>query len=139
MRFFFQLFLNLHILIYRISGGKLANKMVNMEVLILHSIGRKTGKKRVIPITYFKENDDYILTASNGGAPKNPGWYHNLKNNPQTVIEINNKTIPVTARQASPQEKERLWAKLITITDQYKKYKNRTNRDIPMMILTPNT
>jgi deazaflavin-dependent oxidoreductase (nitroreductase family) len=127
----------LHANIYRLTGGKLLGQVAGMPVLILYSVGRNTGKRRTTPLTYLQDGEAYVITASMGGAPNNPGWYHNLKNNPQTIIQIKGETLPVIAEEASPVDRQRLWAELTAIASIYEAYQQRTSRQIPMIILRP--
>jgi deazaflavin-dependent oxidoreductase (nitroreductase family) len=127
----------LHANIYRLTGGKLLGQVAGMPVLILYSVGRNTGKRRTTPLTYLQDGEAYVITASMGGAPNNPGWYHNLKNNPQTTIQVKAETLPVIAEEASPVDRQRLWAELTDIASIYKEYQQKTSRQIPMIILRP--
>src|SRR5205085_3593411 len=98
---------------------------------------RKSQQKRTIPLGYFKDGDNFVITASNGGQPRHPGWYFNLKNEPRAMIEVGRDKIDVIAEQADPEQKNRLWSKLVSIAPQYDQYRGKANRDIPMMILHP--
>jgi deazaflavin-dependent oxidoreductase (nitroreductase family) len=86
---------------------------------------------------YFVDDGRYIITASAGGAAANPGWYYNLRANTQTTIQVKDKKLSVTAVEASPEERARLWARLTAQAPQFKAYEKRTKRVIPMMILKP--
>ena len=95
----FQQFARLQILLYRRSGGKAMGFVRGMPVLLLTSIGRKTGQQRVTPVMYIRDGDNYVVTASNAGSDKHPSWFLNLQAKPQTRIEVGAKTISVMARQ----------------------------------------
>ncbi len=135
--FLFKLFLDAHVSIYRLSGGKLGGRMGPNDVLLLTTTGRKSKQPHTIPLGYFKDGENYIITASYGGSPHNPAWYFNLKNDPHAVIEVGPAKINVTAEQADPEQKKRLWAKLVSIAPMYDNYRVKTSRDIPMLILHP--
>lgn len=135
--FYVKMLLGAHISMYRLSGGKLGGKMGPNIFLLLTTTGRKSKQKRTIPLNYFKDGDNFIITASNAGQPRHPGWYFNLKDDPHAVIEIGKDKINVTAEQADPEQKKRLWSQLISIRPQYDKHREKTSRDIPMMILHP--
>jgi deazaflavin-dependent oxidoreductase (nitroreductase family) len=137
VKFLLKLVFWLHAGIYRLSGGVVLGRVAGMPVLILYSVGGKTGKKRTTPLTYLQDGEAYVITASMGGAPNNPGWYHNLKNNPQTIIQIKGETLPVIAEEASPVDRQRLWAELTAIASIYEAYQQKTSRQIPMIILRP--
>src|SRR5438128_1695488 len=116
--FFVKMFLKAHAAMYRLSGGKLGGKMGPNTILLLTTTGRKSKEKRTIPLGYFKDGDDFVITASNAGAAQNPAWYFNLKSDPHATIEVGKEKLAVTARQADPEEKKRLWAKLISFSPQ---------------------
>jgi F420H(2)-dependent quinone reductase len=134
---FVKMFLKAHAAIYRLTGGKIGGKIANNSVLLLTTTGRKSKEKRTMPLGYFKDGDNFIITASNSGAANNPAWYFNLKSDPHAVIEVGRDKLNVTAEQADPEQKKRLWAKLISIAPSYDRYTQKTTRDIPMMILHP--
>lgn len=136
-KWMFKQFVRFQIFMYRRSGGKRFGHLRGMPLLLLTTVGRKTGKQRVTPLMYIRDGDKYIITASNMGEDKHPGWFVNLQANPRTTIEVGNMTINVTAHQASPEEKKRLWAQLIEQAPFFEGYKKKTTRDIPMMILQP--
>ena len=73
----FRLFTRLHVIVYRLSGGRIGGSMSDVQILLLESAGRNTGKKRTTPLVYIRDGDNYVVTASNGGAPHHPGWYYN--------------------------------------------------------------
>jgi deazaflavin-dependent oxidoreductase (nitroreductase family) len=137
MKLFMQLFMSFHVLIYRLTNGKVMGSLNGMQLLLLDTVGRKSGKARTNPLMYIRDGDDYVITASAGGAEKNPGWYYNLRANPRTSIQVLDRKFPVTATEASPAERTRLWAKLVAQAPQFKAYETKTRRTIPMMILKP--
>lgn len=138
-KWFIQQFMRFHVFIYRRSGGKWLGQMGGMPLLLLTTIGRKSGAQHTTPLMFIRDGADYVITASNGGDDKNPGWFWNLKANPQTSIEVGDKHYSVTARQANPEEKVLLWAQLVARAPAFEGYKTKTTRDIPMMILQPNS
>ena len=133
--FLFKLVLNTHVSFYRWSGGKLGGRLGPYDILLLTTTGRKSLQKRTIPLAYFMDGENYVITASYGGGPQHPGWYFNLKADPQAQIQVGKKKFDVKAVQADPQQKKRLWARLIRMTPRYAGYQKRTSRDIPMMVL----
>jgi deazaflavin-dependent oxidoreductase (nitroreductase family) len=137
MKFFFQLFMSLHVFIYRLTKGKVMSSMNGMPILLLDSVGRKSGKRRTNPLMFIRDGDSFVITASAGGAERNPGWYYNLRATPKTTIQVKDQIIPVTAVEAAPDERSRLWTKLVTEAPQFKGYESSTKRTIPMMILRP--
>ncbi len=133
----FQAFLSIHVFLYRLTGGRLGGKMNGMPILLLDTIGRKSGKRRTNPLMYFRQGEAYVITASAGGADKNPGWYYNLRAAPHTSIQVMGQKISVTVTEAPPEERERLWAALTASAPQFKGYETKTKRTIPMMVLKP--
>lgn len=138
MKLFLKLFLGFHIFVYRLTNGRIMGAMGAMKVLLLTTTGRKTGQKRTIPITYMlDEQNNYVITASNGGQSSHPGWFFNLKTNSQATLQIGNKQITAVAEIASPEKRNQLWPKLIHMAPGYAQYEKQTTREIPMVILKP--
>jgi deazaflavin-dependent oxidoreductase (nitroreductase family) len=120
----FRFFTKLHVLLYRLSGGRIGGSMSDVQILLLESVGRKTGKRRTTPLAYIRDGGDYVVTASNGGEPHHPGWYYNLHSQPQTVIQV-------------MEERRRLWAELVKTNPRFDEYQSKTAREIAMFILHP--
>ncbi len=129
-----KLLMVINTLILRLSHGRMGSKLGTQRVLILHTIGRKTGQERAIPIAYFEDGDRYLIVASNWGKEKNADWYLNLKKNPRAKLEINGKLIPVTAREAQGEEYNRLWKFATERNPPYLDYQKMTTRHIPIMV-----
>ncbi len=108
-----------------------------MPLLLLTTVGRKTGQQRVMPVMYITDGDNYVIIASNNGQDKNPGWFANLQANPQVTIEVGDRIRSVVARQATAGEKARLWPQLVARAPFFDDYRKKTTRDIPMVILEP--
>ena len=134
----FRLFTRLHVILYRLSGGRIGGSMSDVQILLLESVGRKTGKKRATPLAYIRDGDNYVVTASNGGEPHHPGWYYNLHSQPQTFIQVMDQRISVEAEQANPDECRHLWAELVKTNPRFDEYQRQTAREIAMFILHPN-
>jgi F420H(2)-dependent quinone reductase len=127
----------IHIFLYRSTRGAIGGRMLNSPVLLLNTKGRKTGKPWTVPLLYLADGDDLVLVASNGGVPKHPGWYLNLQANPDVEIEIMDAKKQVTARTATPEEKQRLWPLVVAMYPGYARYQTITDRDIPLVLLQP--
>lgn len=136
-KWLFKRFMQFHVFIYRRSGGKTMGVVRGMPVLLLTTMGNKSGKPRVIPVMYMRDKDTYVVTASNNGDGKHPGWYINLQANPQAIIEVDNQTLTVTAHTADKETKNRLWPMLVAKAPFFSDYQQKTSRDIPMVILQP--
>jgi len=123
--------------IYRISGGRIGGRFLRgAPVLLLTTIGRKTGQPRTSPLLYLEDDGCIILVASKGGMSHSPLWFHNLEANPRCEVEIGSEKIAMVSRRASAEEKQRLWPKLVAMYKDYDDYQARTERDIPVLILT---
>ena len=133
----FSLFGDEHVQKYEQTNGKVGHDWNDTSVLILHTTGRKTGQTRKLPLIYGRDGDDYVIVASKGGAPSHPAWYLNLQANPEATIQVWAEHIPVTARTANAEEKARLWPVMTGYWPDYDKYQAKTERDIPVVILSP--
>jgi len=124
--------------IYRASGGKLGAKFVGgAPVFLLITKGRKSGEPRTAPLIYLQDGDDYVLVASKGGMSHHPAWYLNLEANPECEVEIGRARSPMRARRVSDEEKATLWPRLLEIYPDYDDYQARTERNIPVVRLSP--
>lgn len=137
VKWLFKQVIRFQVFMYRRSGGKRFSHMRGMPLLLLTTVGRKTGQQRVTPVMYIRDGTNYVITASNGGAAKHPGWFVNLRAHPHVTIEVDGLTRRVMAHQANAEEKIRLWAQLVEQAPFFEGYKKKTTRDIPMVILQP--
>jgi deazaflavin-dependent oxidoreductase (nitroreductase family) len=105
---------------------------------LLDHVGAKSGVKRTSPLLYVRDGDDVVLIASKGGFPKHPAWFHNLKANPETTVQVGSERIPVRARVATAEERKRLWPMAEEAWPGYRTYQKRSQgREIPVVILQP--
>jgi len=132
-----KLIFKIMVFLYNASGGRIGGKLGKVPVLLLTTTGRKTGKQRTLPLNYIRDGSAYVVTASAGGADKHPGWFFNIRSNPQATIKVKDKQIKVTAEIAGPDKKPELWARLVEVAPNYAGYQKRTSREIPMVILHP--
>jgi deazaflavin-dependent oxidoreductase (nitroreductase family) len=111
------------------------------KTLLLTTRGRKTGTATTTPLIYEQAGDDYVVIASKGGAPNNPGWYRNLKKNPEVEAQVKDEVFKAHARTATGEERERLWKLAAQQWPDYDAYQGRTEREIPVVVLErdPNT
>jgi deazaflavin-dependent oxidoreductase (nitroreductase family) len=127
-----------HAFIYRASGGLVGRKVPGSPpMLLLHHKGAKSGQDRVSPLLYVEDGDDVVIVASKGGNPKHPAWFHNLKANPETRVQIGREQRDVRARVATGEERPRLWRKAVKTYGGYRGYQQRTDREIPLVVLEP--
>jgi deazaflavin-dependent oxidoreductase (nitroreductase family) len=125
-----------HATVYRATRGLVGHRIPGgPPMLLLDHVGAKSGQQRTSPLVYVQDGDDVVLVASKGGYPKNPGWFHNLKANPDTTVQIGAERRPVRARVATDAERERLWPKAVATYSGYAGYQRRTDRKIPLLIL----
>jgi deazaflavin-dependent oxidoreductase (nitroreductase family) len=111
--------------------------MANLPVLLLETIGRKSGEPRLNALTYLPWGDQYVVIASVLGEPRNPAWYHNLRARPDVTIQVGARRIGVRAHDAEGEEREAIWRKLVVESPDYEQYRERTGRRIPIVVLTP--
>jgi F420H(2)-dependent quinone reductase len=137
MKGLFRFILAVSVYLYRLTQGNFGGRVQGLQVLLLTTVGRKTGKTHTTPLGYFVEDDNYIITASNAGFDTNPGWFHNLRANPLVKLEIKDQHIEVEAKIALPEKRNLLWSKLISLSPAYAKYATKTSREIPLIILHP--
>ena len=133
----YSLFGDEHVRQYEATGGKVGHDWNGTSCLILRTKGRKTGALRKFPLIYGRDGQDYVLVASKGGYPKNPGWYENLVAHPDAEIQVRDKIIPVTARTGSAEDKKRVWPTMVKEWPDYDTYQQGTPRDIPVVLLRP--
>ncbi|WP_132992975.1 nitroreductase family deazaflavin-dependent oxidoreductase [Gordonia zhaorongruii] len=130
--------------LYQLSGGRLGNRWRvgsafrrPTPVCLLTTTGRKSGQQRTVPLLYMADADSIVLVASQGGQPKNPAWYHNVRNDPHVSIQIGAATTDYVAHVADDAERERLWPRLVDMYADFDTYDAWTERTIPVVICTP--
>jgi deazaflavin-dependent oxidoreductase (nitroreductase family) len=120
---------------YRATGGNLGGQFAGAPLLLLHSTGAKSGQDRVAPVMYLSEGDDLVVFASKAGAETNPDWFHNLKANPETRVEVGAETVAVRARIAEGEERDRLFDRQKAAYPGFADYEAGTHRIIPVVVL----
>ena len=123
---------------FRANDGKVGGRFTGANLLILHTVGAKTGQVRESPVAYFPEDDgSMVIVASKAGLPTNPAWYHNLKANPRFDVEVGTDTVPVVAEEITGPARETKWAEIIAKAPGFGAYQKQTTRVIPLVRLTP--
>jgi deazaflavin-dependent oxidoreductase (nitroreductase family) len=122
---------------FHANEGRVGAPFENSTLLLLHHVGAKSGKDRINPLAYRQDGDRYVIFASKAGAPTNPDWYHNLKANPNVTIEVGTDTIDVIAAEAAGEERDRLYQAQVESQPQFGEYEAKTDRVIPVIVLTP--
>ncbi len=132
-----KVFMALNRFALQASRGRIGSRLTTQTVLLLHTVGRKTGRPRVTPIAYFYLEGFYFVVGSNWGKDANADWYANLLAHPQTMIEVKGRRIPVVAHPAEGPEYERLWKYATEHHPPYLRYQTMTRRHIPIVVLQP--
>jgi deazaflavin-dependent oxidoreductase (nitroreductase family) len=120
---------------FRANSGKVGGQFEGAPVLLLHTVGAKTGQERVNPMMYRRVGDSYAVFASKAGAPTNPDWYHNLVANPAVKAEIGTQTLDLTARVTGSAERDPIWAAQKAEYPGFADYEKKTTRQIPVVLL----
>ena len=123
--------------LYSISGGWLGERQLSYSMLLLHTIGRKTGQRHTHTLLYFRDGEHLVVCASNNGSPRLPAWYLNLQAQPHVQIQHGRVRRVVIAETVGGEERERLWQKLLTVRPQFADYQRYTSREFPIVILKP--
>ncbi len=130
-----SLFAGFHVFLYQASRGRLGGSLRGAPVLLLTTVGRKTGKKRTTPLLYIRDGNRLAIVASNGGRDRAPSWWTNLRQTPDALVQIKGEKSPVRAEKARDEEKARLWLLLTKMYPTYDDYQRKTRREIPVVIL----
>ena len=127
-------FARAHIWVYRKTNGRLGARLLWFPAALVTTKGRKTGESRTTPTLYLRDGDRVVLPASFGGRDSNPGWYRNLKANPEVHVQIRGEHFDLVARDATDEERNLYWSKLIRIYPPYRGYREATDRVIPLVV-----
>jgi deazaflavin-dependent oxidoreductase (nitroreductase family) len=125
-----------HVRVYRETKGARGYRWRGTKILLLTTTGRKSGEARTTPLIHSVDGDRWVVIASKGGAPDHPAWYKNLAADPEVTIEVEADEVPVVASTAEGEERERLWAAMIEEWPAYDDYQAKTDREIPVVVLT---
>lgn len=128
-----------HVDTYRETGGQVGHEWKpGVYTLLLTTTGRRSGQPYTTPLIYGEDGDDYVVVASKGGAAEHPDWYRNLEADPEVTIQVGDDVTDATARTVAGEERERLWSMMSEIWPDYDEYARKTDREIPVVVLTPN-
>ena len=130
-----DLFGDEHVRVYRETDGEQGYHWRGTTILLLSTTGRRSGEQRTTPLIYCADGDTWVVVASKGGSPEHPDWYKNLEADPDAEIQVKRDRIPVTARTASGAERIRLWQLMTEAWPAYDNYRERTDREIPVVVL----
>jgi deazaflavin-dependent oxidoreductase (nitroreductase family) len=127
-----------HARIYRLTNGVVGHRVPGFpHMLLLDHVGAKSGTRRTTPLVYVDDGRNVVIVASKGGYPKHPAWYHNVLANPDTTVQIGSERREVHARLATAEERPRLWPMAVATYPGYAGYQERTDREIPLVVLEP--
>ncbi len=137
IRWLLALITVVHRALYRATGGRIGARAAGAKMLLLTTLGRRSGQRRVTPLLYVEDGERFVVVASNAGDDRHPAWLLNLRKQPAVEIQIGPKHISVHAREASDAETEPLWPKLLSSYTHFRDYRTRTQRHIPVVVLEP--
>ncbi|MEA2368379.1 MAG: hypothetical protein QOH38_1097 [Thermoleophilaceae bacterium] len=129
----------LHAAAYRITGGRLLGRAGRHPVLLLGTVGRRTGVRRTTPVQYLADGAGFVVVASNRGAARSPAWYLNLRANPKALVQIGARSVDVEAQEAAGPERARLWQRLTASNRYLERAARKAGRELPLMALFPST
>jgi len=125
-----------HVRVYRETAGERGYHWRGTTILLLTTEGRVSGEQRTTPLIHRTDGDTWVIVASKGGAPEHPGWYQNLQANAKASIQVRGEEIPVRAAAAEGAERSRLWDMMVEVWPAYEDYQAKTDREIPVVVLT---
>src|SRR5262249_39061660 len=137
MKFLVKAALSVYIFLYQLTSGAIGGRMAGLQVLLLTTTGRKTGLRRTTPLGYFKQDGNFVIISSHSGGDQNPGWFYNLKSNPQVTIQVGNKQLAANAEVVDTEQRKQMWADLVKMAPTYGRYERVTKREIPLVVLKP--
>jgi deazaflavin-dependent oxidoreductase (nitroreductase family) len=126
---------NRHIRSYVESGGKRGHRWQGADTLLLITRGRKSGELRRTALIYGRDGDRFVVVGSNGGSSTHPAWYLNLVADPDVTVQVGEEVLEARARDATPDERPRLWELMTGIWPDYGNYQRRTDRQIPVVVI----
>jgi deazaflavin-dependent oxidoreductase (nitroreductase family) len=129
--------LNLHQRAYELTGGRWGHRLGPVRTLLLHTTGRRSGRRRTAALLYHRLEDRLVVVGSKGGSDTPPSWLVNFQAHPEVEVQIGTDRFPARARIATPDEQRRLWPVMMALWPPYEQYQARTSRRIPLVILEP--
>jgi deazaflavin-dependent oxidoreductase (nitroreductase family) len=132
-----ELFWRIHPRLYRWTGGRVGGRVQGFPVLVLETIGRRSGQPRTNALTYLPKGESCVVIASFLGEPRHPDWLFNLRASPEATIQVGSRRSSVRAREADGREREQLWTEVVSRLPDYAEYQSRTTRRIPVVVLEP--
>ena len=131
--FNWKYFGKVHKLLYRLSGGRYGARMGWIDVALVDTVGRKTGKKRTVPIACYPYRDSVVVSASNSGQETHPAWYLNMMANPEVTVQMGRDRYRAMAEEVPDEEREALWKTIVDINKHQGEYLEKVDRKIPLV------
>jgi len=123
----------LHQTLYRLSGGRIGTRMGWIDVALIETIGRKSGKRRTVPLACYPYRDSIAVSASNSGLETHPAWYLNIKANPEVTVQLGRERFRAIAEDVPGEEREALWQEVVRINKHQGEYLEKVSREIPLV------
>ncbi len=120
---------------FRANGGRVGGRFEGMDMLLLHTVGARSGQPRINPLAYRRDGDRLVIMESKAGAPTNPDWYHNVVARPDVEVEVGTERVAMRARVAEGDERDRLWEATKAAMPGFAEYETMTTRRIPVVVL----
>ena len=127
----------LHRALYSVSGGRIGSRIWGLEIVLLTTTGRRSGRRRTVPLCSLRDGESFVVIASYGGLARSPSWWLNLEHDPRATVRLGRTSHDVVAREAQLDEREDLWLRLVARAPGYLGYQRRTTRRIPIVVLDP--
>lgn len=122
---------------FRSQGGRVSGPLAGTPLILVHHVGARSGTERVVPLAYLNWSDgQFLIIASDGGSPRHPAWYHNLKAHPEITVEVGTETFSAVAEELDPAARTAAWEAIVAQAPAAGEFQARTNRTIPVFILT---
>jgi deazaflavin-dependent oxidoreductase (nitroreductase family) len=131
--FNWKYFGKVHGLLYRLSGGRFGDKMGWIKVALVETVGRKSGKRRTVPIACYPYRDSVVVSASNSGQEKHPAWYLNMRANPEVTVQLGKERYRAVAEEVPDEEREELWKTIVEMNKHQGEYLEKVERKIPLV------
>jgi deazaflavin-dependent oxidoreductase (nitroreductase family) len=125
----------LHARLYRLSGGRVVARWFGAPVLVLETVGRRSGKRRAAPVLYLRDGERYVVLAANAGADRAPAWWLNLREAGEARVVVGQHRARVRPRRLEAREARRLWSAFVTMYPAAAEYRRMTSRDLPLVAL----
>jgi len=135
IRWLLALITSIHRRLYLASRGRLGHRALHFRFLLLTCVGRRSGRERVIPLLYVEDESRFVVVGSNAGDERDPAWWLNLRARPDAWVQVGAERFAVHAREAAPEEAEKIWPRLHEAYGWYDEYRIRAGRPIPLVLL----